>query len=261
MSEFIFNSTTILVKVAFATGSNSSETGHDAIQNVALQQLPTSLYMTLSKFDIDGDVTVYVTCPSCNYSHKPVYNPISATTSYSQKCRNSLICESGIFTCGAPLLDSSQGCPHPQKPYAVPSFRDHLVRLLAGSKVENLCDCACDNAFASSIGGTGDTRNAFQGEFMRSFEGPVHSQLFIDCQDKVRLAFAMHVDFFNPNGVREHRNHNSISIISLVLLNLPENTCYQPENIYLAIVPGLWKPQMEEINHFTKPIIDKFHTG
>jgi hypothetical protein len=75
------------------------------------------------------------------------------------------------------------------------------VRLLAGSEVENLCDCACDDAFASSISGTGDTRNVFQGDFMRSFEGPVHGQLFIDHQDKARLAFAMHVDFFNPNGV------------------------------------------------------------
>jgi hypothetical protein len=111
VSEFIINSTIILVKVAFAMGSNSSKMGHNAIQNVALQQLPTSLYTALSKFDIDGDVTVYATCPSCNYTHKPVYNLISATTSYPQKCRNSSICKSGIFTCGAPLLDSSHDCP------------------------------------------------------------------------------------------------------------------------------------------------------
>lgn len=261
VSEFIISSAIILVKVAFTTGSNGSEPGYDTIQRLALQQLPTSLYTALSKFDIDGDITVYATCPSCNYTYKPVYDPISATMSYPENCSNGLTGEDGLFTCGAPLLEAQHGRPRPLKSYAVPSFRDHLVRLLSSSEIENHCDHACDDAFAALIGETNNARNVFHGGFMRSFEGPIRGQLFIDRQDKARLAFAMHVDFFNPNGVRERGNHNSIGIISLVLLNLPENIRYQPENIYLTIIPGPREPKVEEINHFTRPIIEEFRVG
>ncbi|XP_006455412.1 hypothetical protein AGABI2DRAFT_55087, partial [Agaricus bisporus var. bisporus H97] len=44
-------------------------------------------------------------------------------------------------------------------------------------------------------------------------------------------------------------------------LNLPENIRYQPENIYLTIIPGPREPKVEEINHFTRPIIEEFRVG
>ncbi|KAF8234624.1 hypothetical protein L208DRAFT_1151017, partial [Tricholoma matsutake] len=96
---------------------------------------------------------------------------------------------------------------------------------------------------------------------MKSFKGPIPRQLFIDRGDKVCLVFAMHVDFFNPNGTMKHGNHNSIGIISLANLNLLSSACYKPENIYLAIIPGPHEPALEELNHFTQPIINELETG
>ncbi|KAF8240193.1 hypothetical protein L208DRAFT_1552399, partial [Tricholoma matsutake] len=103
--------------------------------------------------------------------------------------------------------------------------------------------------------------NVFHAEFMKLFEGPIPGQLFIDRGDKVRLVFAMHVDFFNPNGTTKRGNHDSIKIISLTNLNLPSSAHYKPENIYLAIIPGPHEPALEDLNHFTRPIIDKLEIG
>jgi hypothetical protein len=104
--------------------------------------------------------------------------------------------------------------------------------------------------------------NVFQAKFMKSFEGPVSRQLFIDRGDKVQLAFAMCVDFFNPDGSIKWGNHNSIGIISLANLKLPKAICYQLQHIYMAgIIPGPCEPVFEEINHFTQPIIDKLEVG
>jgi hypothetical protein len=71
------------------------------------------------------------------------------------------------------------------------------------------------------------------------------------------LAFAIHIDFFNPNGTRKRGNHDSIGIISLANLNLPLSIHYQPENIFLAgVIPGWREPEKDEISHFLRPIID-----
>jgi hypothetical protein len=59
-------------------------------------------------------------------------------------------------------------------------------------------------------------------------------QLFIDRGDKIRLAFAMHIDFFNPNGTRKCGNHDSIGIISLANLNLPPSVHPLPTRAYIS---------------------------
>ena len=116
---------------------------------------------------------------------------------------------------------------------------------------------ACDAAL-SSLDEDGDehpTNNPFDAEFLRTFESPNPGQLFIDCGDKARLAFIIHIDFFNPNGVAGHSNSDSIS---LALLNLPVNLCYQPENLFPAIIHGPCEPKDNKINHYLRPIVNEF---
>ena len=105
-----------------------------------------------------------------------------------------------------------------------------------------------------------DMKNIFHAEFMKTFEGPILGQLFIDRGDKIRLAFIIHTDFFNPNHVTKRRNHDSVSIISLANLNLPEDLCYQPEHMFPAgIIPGPREPELKEISYFMQPIIDELY--
>ena len=259
VSEFVINSALILVKLAFSAsmiGTQSSE--YNGIQRNVLSQIPTSLYSALSSFDIESVMVVYAVCPSCNYTHKPSQDPISTLTVYPATCQNQLLTDNGRQPCGAAILDGRHF--RPLKPYTVPSFRDYLARLLTRRHIEDLCDQACDDAYAT-LSETGDMRNVFRAEFLKIFKGPIPNELFVNRCGNVRLGFVIHVDFFNPNGVRERGNHDSIGVISLALLNLPETLRYQPENMYMCIIPGPREPQRDEINHFTRPIIDEFDIG
>ena len=246
------------MKLAFTTNPVRTQASeYNGIQRIVLNQVPSSLYTALSRFDIDSEMVVYATCPSCNYTHKPTQHPTSALTVYPATCQNQLLTDNGRQPCGTAILDDHL---RPRKPYAVPSFRDYLARLLANRDIEDLCDQACDDAYAN-LSETGEMKNVFQAEFLKTLKGPIPDQLFINRCGNVRLGFVMHVDFFNPNGVRERGNHDSIGVISFALLNLPETLRYRPENTYLCIIPGPREPKLDEINHFTRPVIDEFHIG
>ena len=238
-----------------------SEIGYNANQDFVLKNLPTSLYTALSKFDIGGNTTLYAACPSCNYTHEPRFDPVSTTASYPKLCLNRLAGPHGPTICNSSLLQVCNGQSRPLKPFLVASFREYLVKLLANEEIERIVDSACDNAFSSLNNGEGLTNNPFDAEFLRTFEGPVPGRLFIDRGDKVRLAFVVHVDFFNPNGVTTHSNSDSVGLISLALLNLPVDIRYLPQNLFLAVIPGPREPKEHEINYYLRPIIDEFCIG
>ncbi|KIK56796.1 hypothetical protein GYMLUDRAFT_107173, partial [Collybiopsis luxurians FD-317 M1] len=85
--------------------------------------------------------------------------------------------------------------------------------------------------------------------------------LFIEHEGKIRLAFAIQVDFFNPNRSRKRGNHDSIGIISLVNLNLPDNLRYKPEHTYLTIIPGPREPELDNLAHYLTPIVNQLLVG
>jgi hypothetical protein len=258
--NFIISTVTMMVKMAMATKSPNTLDGgesYDANQCSILEQLPTSLYTAFKIFNNDGRTTIYATCPSCNFTHKPSYDRTSAIACYPSHCINRILGPDGSNICGTPLLETRASQLRPVKPYLVASFADYLARILSDPEVERCSDQACDDAKAALHDPPRDTTNIFHAEYMKTFDGPVCGQLFIDRGNKVRLGFAMHVDFFNLNGTRKRGNHDSIGIISLALLNLPDTIRYLPENIYLAVIPGPHEPIFEEINYFTRPVIDE----
>ena len=69
--DFIINMTIILVGLAMTNGASPQQTAYNPYQESTLKQLPTSLYTTLSEFNINGEMTLYVACPSCSYTHEP----------------------------------------------------------------------------------------------------------------------------------------------------------------------------------------------
>jgi len=256
--NFVIGVVTIIVRMAMATGLAPNTTEYNGNQCHILDQLPTSLYTTLSRFNTDNQTTVYAVCPGCNCAYKPSFNCNTAATDYPTRCTNHIVGPSGSTPCSTELLEERHGRLRPIKPFLAASFMDYLARSLADAEIERLCDQACDDAMNSlHEPPNSDVTNVFQAGFMKTFEGPTPGQLFIDRGDKVRLAFAIHVDFFNPNGTRKRGNHDSIGIISLANLNLPLSIRYQPENIFLAgVIPGWREPEKDEISHFLRPIID-----
>ncbi|KIO03365.1 hypothetical protein M404DRAFT_89549, partial [Pisolithus tinctorius Marx 270] len=91
-----------------------------------------------------------------------------------------------------------------------------------------------------------------EAEFLHQFTGPQPGKLFINRGDEGCYAFALHVDFFNPEGMHQHGVTISSGIISMACLNLPLDICYKPENLYLAagIIPGPKQPSLEKLNHY-----------
>ncbi|KAK0435701.1 uncharacterized protein EV420DRAFT_1281594, partial [Desarmillaria tabescens] len=92
---------------------------------------------------------------------------------------------------------------------------------------------------------------------MKTFQGPVPGKLFIDRGEKVRIAYAMQVDFYNPNSICKRGNHDLIGLISMANLNIPESIQYKPKNIFIAgITPGLKEPNYEQIPRLMAPLMD-----
>ncbi|KAF9062835.1 hypothetical protein BDP27DRAFT_1368545 [Rhodocollybia butyracea] len=128
--------------------------------------------------------------------------------------------KNGSTQCCTPLLQNGK----PIKPFLVPSLPDFFARELSDLQTEETCMKACDDAYASlqSSPVNDSVTNIFQAEFMKSFEGPTPGKLFIERNGKVRLAFALQLDFFNPNGTRPK------------------------------------EPELDSISHYLTPIIDQF---
>lgn len=265
--DFIISVVTMLVKMAMATGlpkptGANAKPQYTPSQHAIIDQLPTSLFTALNRFDIDGQTTIYAACPSCNFTHTPVYDLVSTNASYPVHCANRILGADGWYECGTTLLEQRNGHPRPIKPFVTASFTDYLARSLADPEVERLSKQACDDAMANIQSPSKESTNIFNADFMKTFGGPIPGELFVKRGNKVRLAFAMHVDFFNPNGNRKRGARESIGIISLANLNLPETIRYLPEHIFiLGIIPGPKEPVLEELNHYIRPIIDQLEIG
>ncbi|KAJ7478960.1 hypothetical protein FB451DRAFT_1032187, partial [Mycena latifolia] len=147
----------------------------------------------------------------------------------------------------------------PIKTFLSASFIDYLARTLSDPRIERMCDKACDDAWAAhGKPPPAFTTNIFQAEFMQNFEGPIPGKLFIDRGDRMRIPCALQMDFFNPEGLRKHGNHNSIGILSAANLGITDETIrYKPEYMHASIIAGPCEPDYHQINPWLKPIIDE----
>ncbi|KAJ7253834.1 hypothetical protein C8J57DRAFT_1076451, partial [Mycena rebaudengoi] len=193
---------------------------------------------------------MYAVCPKCHHTHAPL-NRSSALSVYPTQCVNRLAGNTASYICSTELLVLRNGQLRPIKTFLSASFLDHIARLLADPEIERLCDKACDDAMAAlHAPPPSSVTNVFDADFIREFEGPVSGQLFVDRGRRMRLAFALQLDFFNPNGLRKRGNHDSVGLIGAALLNLPETIRYKPEYMHAELVTGPQEPSLEEINPY-----------
>lgn len=254
-SDFIMGVISLLLQLAFrdpASGNTS------ILGDSTMAQVPTTIRGALSRFNLHHGTTVYATCPLCNFIHKPISKPGSTTPEYPSHCY--IKPKPWLPPCNEPLLQtSSQNCS-PIKPYVYHHFHDFVASLLSRPEIEALVDMPCDRVMDSVRNHRPPPTNlqdVWDGEFLRSFEGPSPGTLFIDRQGEGRLAFSLNVDFFNVEGTRVRGASTSCGVISCACLNLPLDIRYKPENMYLAgIVPGPNEPRGDQLNHFLDPLIN-----
>lgn len=126
--DFIIAVVSMIVRMSMAiTFPDKPVESYTMDQTTILQQLPSSLFEALSYFQLDGSTTIYAACPSCNYTHKAVYNRVTAEAVYPEHCTNRILTKDGRITCGANLLESRQGSQRPLKPFVSASLQDYLA--------------------------------------------------------------------------------------------------------------------------------------
>lgn len=145
----------------------------------------------------------------------------------------------------------------PKKTFVYHDFKDYLANLLSRADIEAVMDSACDELCASLSTPPRIVKNAFEAQFLREFRGPDPKKLFVDRGDEGRYVFALHVDFFNPEGMTIRGPSMSSGIILMACLNLPLEYHYKPENMYLAgVIPGPKQPSLDNLNHYIRPLMD-----
>jgi hypothetical protein len=238
----------------------------DARRSFTMEQLPPNLAAGLKALEIESTTTVYAVCPSCSFLHAPEEDKVTGVITYPDVCQNTILNTRGSSICGETLLELRLQQMKPIKTFVLPSFEEYLARILSDPEIERMCDQACDDAFLALDETPEVTSKIFHAEFMKTFQGPdrpsPHKKiLFIHRMGRLRLAFEVQLDFFNPNGTQKRGNHDSIGIISIACMNLDGDIRYKPEYIYACFIPGPHEPNVDEIDYYLGPIIDVFVAG
>lgn len=252
--DFIMGLISVLLFLAFRRSDGSLSLSHENV----LKQIPMTSETALTKFHLTAKTIVYAVCSSCHCTYGPRYAKGSTIPTYPDHCTHHPTPDA---ECGQPLLEHGRnhdGVLRPKKTFVYHDFKDYLASLLSRAHIEAAMDQACDD-LQDSINSPSPPmmKNAFEAQFLRQFCGPVPTSLFIDRGEEGRYAFALHVDFFNPEGMNLRGASTSCGIISMACLNLPSDIRYKPENMYLAgIIPGPKQPSLEHLNHYIRPLVD-----
>ncbi|KAF7330467.1 hypothetical protein MVEN_02485900 [Mycena venus] len=187
--DLLIQSVQMIIRLVMSMNLAADAEEYNLEQQHVLGQLPRSLRAALDTFKLDAKTTVYAVCPSCHFTHAPKEHRITGDRVYLSVCDNYVLEPDGQRQCSKPLLEDRNGKLRPIKPFLYVSFMDHLARLLSDPQIEEMCDRVCDMAMAS----IGDPppefiHNIFEGDFMRTFQGPDSQRLFIDRGTRMRLA-------------------------------------------------------------------------
>lgn len=206
-----------------------------------LKDLPSTGETITSKFNMDTKTIMRAVCVQCHAN----YNPTDAPIPFPSICTNRTSPES---QCNASLLDQMG---NPLKTCSIHPFEDYLGSLFSDPVIE-------EHLIKNKIGGPVPSviKTPHDAKFLRSFLGQ-DGELFCATSDnEARLTFALFVDFFATEGMKERGPHTSSGIVALACLDLPIEIRYKPEYMYLVcIIPGPHEPTMAQLNHYIDPIV------
>jgi hypothetical protein len=211
--------------------------------NDLIDRIPKDPRTLYNHFDLRPRLQTYVCCPSC-------YALYEDTPSVPGLCPYQPTSDSPA--CGAALyVDRSIRGKIFRRPihlYVAQSLKEWVGRLLSRESVEKLLATPPLSERPSKM------RDFWDGEAIRSFQGP-DKRSFLNCpKGELRLVFSLSMDGFSPFGKKNKAV--SVTAIYMACMNLPIDIRYKLENIFLAgIIPGPHKPSLDQINHAVKIIV------
>ncbi|KAF8185885.1 hypothetical protein K438DRAFT_1973726 [Mycena galopus ATCC 62051] len=123
--------------------------------------------------------------------------------------------------------------------------------------IETLIEESCINAMKWKPTPPDDfIDHPLHAQFMQGFEGPVKDVLFINREGRLPIVLSASVDYYPPRGSTIHSSSASIGVMKVSCENLPVHERNEPENVYVAILPGPKAPKGEHINPYLRPVID-----
>ena len=176
----------LVLRLAF---NPTRATAPSSLEEHKLNQIPTTITSALSRFNLHNSTTVYVACPTCSCLYKPVFRSSSPTPKYPAHCTNKP--KPWLPVCGQPLLQSTlNGQTSPIRPFVYQHFHDFMASLLSRREINAIIDNPCDKLMKSCHNPPPmNAKDIWDGEFLRTFHGPLPSALFVDRMGEGHLAF------------------------------------------------------------------------
>ncbi len=266
--DFLMKMLSINLRVAFEQTKKPNDQ-FTILQQDILGGIPKTIDTAMALFDLDVKSTTYAVCEECHCTYAPTVTHDSILPVYPEECTN--VPSPGAEVCGASLLkkadnDGDTAANKPKKTFVYHHFHDYLAGLLSRKDIESLMDKSCDDLSSSIRSGQPAPKyvtDVFEAEFLRTFQGPIPGQLFVNRPNREgRYVFALSFDFFRTEGMKINGASTSSGLISAACMNLPLSIRYNPENMYIAgIVPGPQEPLDDELNHYIRPLIDDLLTA
>ncbi|KAL7284233.1 hypothetical protein ACG7TL_001515 [Trametes sanguinea] len=240
---------------AFMYCNGASSTTLDADQAGMLAAIPSDVRTVLGRLGLEPDIVRYASCPKCHATYTP--DKKNKKKPYPPVCS---LKETDKGPCGEPLVcprEDGEDGDEARKYYPYHSLLSWIAALSLRPELLRLARSAW-----TSNNGSSRWRDIWDAPILRQFLGPDgRTPYSAQPEGSVHLVFSLFIDWFNPFGNKKAGKQHSIGGIYLVCLNLPPHLRYRPENVYLAgIIPGPKEPELHELNHYLRPLVDELLT-
>lgn len=223
-----------------------------------LSEIPSDIRTVISKLDLEPDIVRHTICPSCRATYAP--NKKKPHDPYPHRCTNR---DGRKKACGETLVvkkEITDGTRITSTYESIQFFpyrplESWIAEMLQRPGLAEMARAAW--SFKPAPGDSEGWKDIWDAPIFREFKGPDKQPFSKQPDNHIHLVFSLFVDWFNPFGNKKAGKSHSVGAIYLVCLNLPPDVRYRPENIYLAaIIPGPHEPELHQVNHFLRPLID-----
>ncbi len=210
-------------------------------------ELPNRVEDILNFLALEPKARSFVCCPKCFY----IYDIESP---FPDKCTNVEHPDDDL--CNRSLRSSGRGKRlMPVRQYLMQDFGEWLARLYARPGMEAVLDHEPgDRSHPSGI-----MTDIWDAPILRDFKDSEGKPFFGGQKKDSRLAFSLNMDGFNPLTNKQAGKKISTCGIYLVCFNIPPESRYRSENVFLVgVIPGPTEPSQHQINYILKPLVDDF---
>lgn len=221
--------------------------------------IPETMYMVYKTINLEKDnFERFAVCPVCKslYAINDCIKTNRDGSVVSAKCSHVRYPQhphqSHRRKCGTKLMKTVRSRAgktflQPKETYCYKRLTDSLQDLISKKGFVENCEKWRDRQSSLSSNILGD---CYEGKVWKDFQA-VDDEPFLSLPNN--YALMLNIDWFQPT---KHGLH-SIGVLYLVVMNLPREERFKPENVIIAgIIPGPKKPKLH-VNTFLQPLIDE----